>query len=151
MLEPFMIRARPPLLPARAFLAAQGLPIEDLTDEHLEHFFFVGPDGAPIGLVGLEIYGAHALLRSLAVDEGERGRELGSRLVKRAEDHATAQGAGLIYLLTTTAEGYFARLGYARIDRSEAPPPIQATKEFATLCPASSVLMLKKRRGSDRK
>jgi hypothetical protein len=38
------------------------LPDSDITDEHLEHFFFVGSDGSPIGLVGLELYGTDALL-----------------------------------------------------------------------------------------
>jgi amino-acid N-acetyltransferase len=148
MPEPLMIRARPPLLPAIALLAAQGLPTDDLTDEHLEHFFFVGSDGSPIGLVGLEIYGRDALLRSLAVGESERGRGLGSRLVKRAESHAKAQGVRAIYLLTTTADGFFARLGYSRIDRSGASALIQGTKQFATLCPASAALMTKKFRGA---
>jgi amino-acid N-acetyltransferase len=148
MPEPFMIRARPPLLPAIALLAALGLPTGDLTDEHLEHFFFVGSDGSPIGLVGLEIHGRDALLRSLAVGESERGRGLGSRLVKRAESHAKAQAVRAIYLLTTTADGFCARLGYSRIDRSGASALIQGTKEFATLCPASAALMAKKIRGA---
>ena len=64
--EPLMIRGRPPRSTAAALLESQGLPISDITDEHLEHFFFVGSDGSPTGLVGLELYGGDALLRSLA-------------------------------------------------------------------------------------
>ncbi|HWX33859.1 MAG TPA: hypothetical protein VNZ53_41320 [Steroidobacteraceae bacterium] len=67
MNEPLMIRARPPLSTAVALLEAQGLPVSDITAGHLEHFFFAGSDGAPTGLVGLEIYGTDALLRSLVV------------------------------------------------------------------------------------
>jgi hypothetical protein len=29
---------------AVALLESQGLPVSDITDEHLEHFFFVGSD-----------------------------------------------------------------------------------------------------------
>jgi len=67
MAEPLMIRGRPPRSTAVALLQAQELPVSDITDQHLEHFFFVNFDGAPTGLVGLEIYGADALLRSLVV------------------------------------------------------------------------------------
>ena len=70
-----MIRARPPRSTAVALLQAQELPVSDITDEHLEPFFFVGSDGSPTGLVGLEIYGADALLRSLASIDRMRLKE----------------------------------------------------------------------------
>src|SRR5215469_10816229 len=101
-MAPQIIRARPPLKSAAALLKAHGLPAADLTEDHLQHFFFLGSDGSPLGLIGLEIYGADALLRSLVVAEGERGRGLGSQLVEQAEDYAASQGASTIYLLTTT-------------------------------------------------
>ena len=138
-----MIRGRPPRSTAAALLQAQELPVTDITDEHLEHFFFVGSDGSPTGLVGLEIYGADALLRSLVVGEHARSRGLGSSLVEHAEQYASSKSVRSIYLLTTTAEAFFNRLGYERIDRSQAPPSIERTREFASLCRASSAFMVK--------
>jgi amino-acid N-acetyltransferase len=138
-----MIRGRPPRSTAAALLQAQGLPVSDITEEHLEHFFFVGSDDSPIGLVGLELYGADALLRSLVVGENASGDGLGSTLVEHAEKYAATKGVRSIYLLTATAETFFKRLGYERIDRSRAPPSIKETREFASLCPASSALMIK--------
>jgi amino-acid N-acetyltransferase len=138
-----MIRGRPPRSTAVALLQSQGLPVSDITDEHLEHFFFVGSDGSPTGLVGLELYGTDALLRSLIVGESARGNGLGSTLVELAEQYAATNRVRSIYLLTTTAEIFFKRLGYERIDRSQAPPEIKATREFASLCPASSAFMMK--------
>jgi amino-acid N-acetyltransferase len=35
-------------------------------------------------------------------------------------------------------------MGYRRVDRAEAPPSIQSTREFAGLCPASSAFMVKR-------
>jgi amino-acid N-acetyltransferase len=127
-----------------ALLEAQGLPISDITDEHLEHFFFVGSDGSPAGLVGLELYGTDALLRSLVVAENARNKGLGPTLIDHAEQYAASKGVGSIYLLTTTAEAFFKRLGYERIERSNAPPSIGRTREFAGLCPASSAFMSKR-------
>ena len=137
MSEPLMIRGRPPLSTAVTLLQAQGLPASDITDEHLEHFFFVGSDGSPAGLVGLELYGTDALLRSLVVAENARHKGLGATLIDHAEQYAASKGVRSIYLLTTTAQAFFKRLGYERIERSTTPPSIERTREFAGLCPAS--------------
>jgi amino-acid N-acetyltransferase len=139
-----MIRERPPQLSVVALLEAEGLPASDLTETHLEHFFFIGSDGAPSALVGLEIYGEAALLRSLVVSAAARTQGLGSALVLHAEEYAVAHRVRSLYLLTTTAEAYFEHRGYRRIDRSRAPPSIQSTREFASLCPASSAFMIKR-------
>jgi amino-acid N-acetyltransferase len=137
------IRARPSRSIAVGLLEAEGLPTSDLADAHLEHFFFAGSDAAPTALVGLEIYGADALLRSLVVSTTTRSQGWGSALVAHAEAYAAMHQVSAIYLLTTTAEGFFARRGYRRVDRSRAPRAIQGTPEFSSLCPSNSTLMVK--------
>jgi amino-acid N-acetyltransferase len=143
MPDVIMIRERPPHLSVMALLEAEGLPASDLTEAHLEHFFFTGTDGAPSALVGLEIFGDAALLRSLVVSAAARTQGLGSALVLHAEEYAAAHRVRSLYLLTTSAEAYFKQRGYRRIERSEAPPSIQATREFSSLCPSISALMIK--------
>lgn len=138
-----MIRLCPPRAAAVALLGAQGLPFSDIADEHLEHFLYAGSDAAPTGMVGVEIYGSNALLRSLVVANNARIVGLGSALVQQVEAYAAARQVAAIYLLTTTAERFFERRGYRRADRTQAPPAIQATAEFASLCPASSAFMFK--------
>jgi len=144
MASPLMIHARPPLSAVAALLQAQGLPVSDITDEHLEHFFYIGSDDSPTALVGVEIYGADALLRSLIVADTARTRGLGSTLVEHVEDYAASRQVRAVYLLTTTAESFFERRGYRRVDRGQAPLAIQSTREFASLCPASSAFMIKR-------
>ena len=102
-----MIRERPPQSSVVALLEAEGLPASDLTEAHLQHFFFTGTDGAPSALVGLEFYGQDALLRSLVVSAVARTQGLGSALVLHAEEYAAAHQVRALYLLTTTAESYF--------------------------------------------
>ncbi len=128
---------------ATALLLSAQLPTEDLTDRHLRHFFYCGPQDSPSGLVGLEIFGEDALLRSLVVSPSARGTGAGSALVDHAEAFARSQGVGRIYLLTTTAEPFFERRGYQRIARDQTPATIRSTREFADICPASSALMVK--------
>jgi GNAT superfamily N-acetyltransferase len=98
---------------APQLLGESGLPAADLTPRHLEHFFVRRMGGRIVGVVGLEPAGGAALLRSLAVDSRRRGNGLGRMLVQHAEGHARELGAETLYLLTTTAERFFAARGAA--------------------------------------
>ena len=124
-------------------LSESGLPIEDITAQHLHHFFGTGSGLELEGLVGLELYGDVALLRSLAVASSRRGSGVGPGLVAHAERYARDKGVQSLYLLTTTAEQFFLRRGYARIPREDAPAAIKGTKEFSGICPLSSTFMVK--------
>ena len=144
-----MTAAFPPIYPrpeetaVRALLAAAGLPVADLTAAHLGDFWGCGDGANPIGVVGLEVYGTVALLRSLAVAPDGQGRGLGSALLAHAERVARQRGIAALYLLTTTAEAFFIRRGYVRIPRETAPSALHRTTEFAALCPASAVCLTK--------
>jgi amino-acid N-acetyltransferase len=137
------ISPKPGLHAAVALLRSAKLPTEDITERHCEHFFYLGPASTPEGLVGLELFGDVALLRSLVVLDAIRGTGAGSRLLSHAESHARAQGVAGLYLLTTTAEPFFAKRGYRRTARESAPRAIRETREFSGICPASSAFMIK--------
>lgn len=137
------ISSRPPLVAAAALLRQAGLPTADLTDERMEIFFFAGDPAAPLGIVGLELSAPYALLRSLVVDEQVRATGTGTRLLAHAEAHARSHGVCSMFLLTTTAERFFAARGYERLDRINAPDFIRASSEFSALCPASAAFMVK--------
>jgi amino-acid N-acetyltransferase len=78
---PVVFVAQPELAVVVRLLESAGLAINDLTEAHLQHFFYCGSKHAPTGLVGLEIYGANALLRSLWVAPAARSEGMGSALV----------------------------------------------------------------------
>jgi amino-acid N-acetyltransferase len=137
------IFGKPSETAVKQLLSESGLPVEDITERHLQHFFGCGSGLDLEGLVGLELYGEVALLRSLAVVSSRRGAGLGSGLVEHAERHAQDQGVKSLYLLTTTAEAFFMRRGYARVARENAPAAIRSTREFSGICPLSSVFMVK--------
>jgi amino-acid N-acetyltransferase len=137
------IEPRPSRAAAAALLESAGLPSSDLTDAHMEHFFFCGPAAQPSGIIGIEVGGEAALLRSLVVAAEHRATGMGAALTERAERHARERGARSLYLLTTTAEDFFARRGYVSAARESAPAAIKNTREFAGLCPASSAFMVK--------
>jgi amino-acid N-acetyltransferase len=137
------IHPRPSVNAALAILEAAALPVSDITEAHMEHFFYCGLAAEPTGLVGLELCGPDALLRSLVVASNSRSSGTGSALVAHAESHARALGVRAIFLLTTTAEPFFKRLGYVSAAREDAPAAIRTTREFADICPASSAFLAK--------
>ena len=134
----------PPAAAAKALLAAEGLPTADLAAEHFEHFIACGPEDSPDAVVGLELYGDVALLRSLVVSPAARGKGYGGALVAEIEAYAQQLGVRELYLLTNSAETFFSRHGYSRLDRTGVPEAIRQTAEFSSLCPASAVCMHKR-------
>ena len=141
--EDLTILRRPTRPGAIALLEAAQLPTADLTDRHLDHFFCLGPQGAPTGLIGCEIHGIDGLLRSLVVAPEHRGAGAGSALIDCVEAYAREQGLRAMYLLTTTAEQFFARRGYLAVARAQVPDSIRSTREYSDICPASSTIMVK--------
>ncbi len=70
-------------------------------------------------------------------------RLVAQKLVAKAEAWASEEGVNSLYLLTTTAARFFARLGYEVVPRSQAPSSIENSAQFAGLCPVSATFMCK--------
>jgi amino-acid N-acetyltransferase len=125
---------------ARALLAANDLPVDDLEDPNIT---LVGAfDGGVLaGVIGLQVCNEVGLLRSLAVAPTMRSRKLGWQLCDHVLALADARGLDAVFLLTTDAADYFGRLGFVIVDRESAPDAIRATTQFSSLCPSSARLM----------
>ena len=126
---------------ARQWLSCAGLPVEDLTIDHLA--LVAERDGEVAGLVGLEQGETLGLLRSLIVLPARRRGGVGKALVAALEKMAADKGIDELWLLTLDADGWFEQLGYRRQERDAAPSVIQQTEEFSSLCPGDAVLMRK--------
>jgi amino-acid N-acetyltransferase len=127
----------------RALLASVHLPADDV-DFGRQDFCVAALGDEVIGCVALERYGDAALLRSLAVTPAHRGTGLGEALRDSAVEDARRSGIRALYLLTTTAEAFFARAGFTTVDRAVVPPAVAGSPEFRSLCPASAVCMVKR-------
>jgi amino-acid N-acetyltransferase len=137
------IYAHPAEEHAKAILVSCSLPTKDLTAKSFDHFFACGSEATPTGIVGVELYGEVALLRSLAVLPEMRGAGCGKRLVAEAESYAAANGVKEIYLLTNGAEPFFRSLGYVFVDRDRIPEQIRATSEYSSICPSTAAVLRK--------
>jgi amino-acid N-acetyltransferase len=96
-----------------------------------------------VGVAGLEVCGTDALLRSVAVAAEWRDAGVGRDLVHRLVDVAESRNLNALYLLTLTAERYFPRFGFERIERAAVPSAVAQTDEFTTACPATATVMMK--------
>lgn len=123
-----------------ALLRSYDLPTTGVA-EALSDFLVAETQGRVIAVVGMEYRGAYGLLRSTAVEPAWRGRHIARKLVESAIDKAESRGVRALYLLTTTAEQWFPRFGFVRIERGALPDEIKATDEFRSACPASATAM----------
>jgi N-acetylglutamate synthase-like GNAT family acetyltransferase len=126
----------------RSLLSASGLPVDDV-DEHVANFMLARQNGATVGAVALEYAGEAALLRSLCVATSHRGQAIAGRLLASIEAKAASRGVRELYLLTTTAAGFFLRHGFSIASRESAPDAIRRTAQFRTLCPATAACLRK--------
>jgi amino-acid N-acetyltransferase len=134
-------RAVPGDADAVAALVAQShLPLDGLR-EHLDTAIVARRDGAVVGVAALEVYEDGVLMRSVAVAPELQGQGLGRRLTAAALELARDLRASRAYLLTTTAERFFPKFGFERIDRAEVPASVQTSIEFCSACPSSAIVM----------
>ena len=127
-------------------LKQNDLPTEDITDTTKLFVMELGND--IIGTIGIEFHNSEALLRSLSVDADKRTKGLGQQLVLFIEDYAGENGAKSMWLLTTTAEAFFSKRNYTKIERDIVPSSIRSSSEFSSVCPSTATVMVKKLQSS---
>jgi amino-acid N-acetyltransferase len=136
--------AQPSDLPAvHRLLETQHLPVDGI-DEHVSTMVVAKQGSEVVGAAAVELYADGALLRSVVVDPIVQGQGLGHRLSEAALGIAKARGTRTAFLLTTSAETFFPKLGFEQIVRDEVPASVRASIEFQSACPASAVVMRKR-------
>ena len=136
--------ATPADLPAvHALLDRHRLPLDGV-DDHVDSMVLAREGARVVGAAALEVYADGALLRSVAVDPTVQGSGVGQQLTEAALRMAQTRGVDAVFLLTTTAERFFPRFGFERIDRGDVPASVQQSVEFRSACPASAIVMRKR-------
>ena len=126
----------------RQLLATAALPLDGVDDFYPAGYVVAaGPDGAVVGVAGLETYGREGFLRSVAVTPDVRGRGVGAALVQNRLAAARAAGLTGVHLLTEDAAAFFARFAFTPIVRAAIPPEIQRSVLFARACPETAAAM----------
>jgi amino-acid N-acetyltransferase len=121
-------------------LEGNDLPAADLQTSPVRLFIGVH-DGELVGVGGFEKHGTDGLLRSVVVPAEKRNRGYGSALCDRLAERAAVAGIETLYLLTTTARGFFGEQGYDPVARENVPDAIRRTTQFEGLCPDSATCL----------
>lgn len=151
-----VLPARTSIMPAtpgdrgelEALLRAVNLPLDGLDDAFPHGFALARVAGELVGAAGIEPWGEHGLLRSVAVAPAWRKQHIAEALVAdrlawaRAQvAEGTQQPLATVSLLTTDAERYFERLGFRRIDRDELPAALAGSTQLQLPRCSSAVAM----------
>ena len=109
--------------------------------EHVQHFLVAEQEDAVVGAIGLEVYGETALLRSAVIASSMQRVGIGGLLYTRVIEQARRLGIQRLILLTNTAEEYFARKGFKKIEQKRVTGPITTSVEFTGACPSHAACM----------
>ena len=124
-------------------LTLNNLDSSDIASLECAEFLGIRRSGRLVAAGGVQLFSKEALIRSIATHSDFQGKGLASDILDSLERLSQERGVTNLYLLTTTAEGYFKNNGYHRIERRFVPCSIASTSQFSSLCPDSAALMLK--------
>ncbi len=100
-------------------------------------------DNEIVAIGGLELHLPYGLLRSIAVKPGHSKKGYANQICEKLEQLALAANVTELYLLTETAELFFAHRGFETLKRDNVPNVIKLTPQFSSLCPDSAAVMHK--------
>lgn len=127
---------------AEQLLVSAKLPTDILTSGRGELWIARIGDATAVG--GFEFYGEDALLRSVAVDERFRGTGIGVRLTEALLSIAKERNVRRVWLLTETAERFFANRGFTQVARSTITNgDLLRSAEFTHVCASTAVCMMR--------
>jgi amino-acid N-acetyltransferase len=124
----------------KRLLVGSLLPSRDVGAAN-QRFIVACENGRLIGCAGLQVAGRDGLVRSMAVHWTRRNAGLGSRLHERLLFEAVQADVRTLYVVTTTAEDFFAGHGFKKIAASAVPAELQASEEFTAFVPGGSTVM----------
>ncbi|MBX2992090.1 MAG: GNAT family N-acetyltransferase [Bacteroidetes bacterium] len=121
-------------------LESASLPTLGVAD-HFSNFLVAENGSGIVGAIGLEVYDDTGLLRSAVVDSSLQNKGVGSLLYNNLIEHAKQLGVRRLILLTITAEKYFEKKGFRKINPDSVAGPIRQSVEFSGVCPSHAACM----------
>ena len=128
------------LLWIKSFLEANGLTTVGVDEWYANFMLALNEKGLPVGIAGFELYNHAALLRSVAVDKNRRNVGCARALVDAVLKTAKQRGVNTVYLFTENAEGYFKRLGFDVVERTEVDEAVKGSPELAECCERATAM-----------
>ncbi|MGH2785882.1 MAG: HAD-IIA family hydrolase [Actinomycetota bacterium] len=139
--HPQVRQASGPDLPSIAQLLHDGGLPAGAARERVGRTVVAEADRTVIATAAWEQLDDVALLRSVAAASDQRGAGIGMLVVAAALRQIARAGFRDVFLVTTDAEGFFARCGFRTIPREEMPEVIASHRQITRECPTSAPVM----------
>ena len=121
----------------KSLLQANDLPVVGVA-QHWKNFLVADKQDCVLGALGAHYDDKKALLRSFAVNGGQRNSGIGKELLQSMLLEMQSRGIKEVFLLTETAANYFIREGFVAICRAEIPQNLLKESGLDQACPCSS-------------
>jgi N-acetylglutamate synthase-like GNAT family acetyltransferase len=123
----------------KAALTDAHLSTDDIEDSGRTFFKALSADGQIVGFSGVERCDGDYLLRSVVLHPDRRGTGVGKAVVEVTV--ASLDPGGAVFLATTSAAPFFARIGFSEVQRDSVPAAVLATRQLSSICPSSATIM----------
>lgn len=130
-----------PDLPAIATLLHNGGLQAGAARERVGRTVVAEANREVLGTAAWEPAGDDAIVRSVAVAPSSRGKGIGTAVTAAAVRAVADSTARAVYLVTESAEPFFAAHGFSPIRREELPEAVAASAQFTRDCPSSAPAM----------
>jgi amino-acid N-acetyltransferase len=90
-----------------------------------QKFWRLGPASEPAGFIGVEQYGAVAVLRSVLVTAAYKDKGYGAGLISLVAGKLRHTGAKELWAVTEQAKAFFIHLGWQTRDECDVPEPVR--------------------------
>ncbi len=122
-----------------SMLEGAGLTREGVDDA--KHYVVRADGNRIVATIGFEVWGSQGLLRSLVVEEDERGKGLGSSLVLYVLELARKLRLEEVFLLTDKVGEYYLKFGFEYYDRRRVSGAVLNSAEFRGACLETAPVM----------
>lgn len=126
----------------KRLLAGANLQSDHLAADNQHYFVVENPkDQVIIGTIGMETYEKDGLLRSFVMERHIWDVNMGLECIGVLLTYAKQLGLAHIYLVTLTAQEFFAQLGFVTIPFAELPQPLHSVESVKKIGSEGVVMM----------
>ncbi len=122
-----------------ALLSASSISVEGI-HEHITQYIVSRDKAGVLGCIGVDRYGTTGVLRVLAVAQRARSAGLGELLISAIVADVRLRGVESIVLQTTSAAGYFARLGFTPMNPADLPQSVRPARALGCRTDAGTLM-----------
>lgn len=112
-------------------------------EEHVSHFFVVEQIEKEklVGMIGMEVYKSHGLLRSFVIERPQGDLKLSVTLLNTILSYAETLKIQRVYLVTKQGSPFLTEFGFREISTCQLPAEVIASDYFKQVHPQGCIMV----------